>query len=197
MPNGDGLSRITIRTASVGAHVLRMAQGSGVPLLRSIRGYNRATPGIHFINHGSGGATSTNQAAVGNARLNNDSLGFDAPDLTIIRLGLNDNNSGVTSTQFQANLAAIITKARLTGDALIVNSNAANPTTFSSLAIQNEWRAAALATAVSMNVAYCDLREAFGEWATVAARTADNTVHPNRQFYADIGALQAAAILAM
>lgn len=200
MPTSNSsLSRITIRAASVGTRVLRIDQGAGIALLHSVRGYNRTTPGIHFINHGSNGATSTAQAAVSgpNAWFNNDSLGFVAPDLTIIRLGLNDNNSGVTSAQFQANLAAIITKARLTGDALIVNSNAANPATFSSLAIQNEWRAAALATAVSMNVAYCDLREAFGEWATVASRTADNIVHPNRQFYADIGALQAAAILAM
>jgi hypothetical protein len=195
--NSDsGESRITVKAASAGMRSVSV-QASGVTFMRSIRGWNSGVAAIDCLVHAAGSATSAEQSFSGNGWSNNDALAFDAPDLTIIKLGLNDSARGVSAADYKANVGKIIDTAKATGDVLVLWPHAANPDTFAPDAIQDALRIAASEIAAAKGVAFGDHRMAFGSWATIASRTADNTVHPNKGFYEDIAAYDWACVQAM
>lgn len=193
LPNASGFTKVTF-TAAAGLHSARVAAGSRA-LLRSLVAY---TPNsCRILNHSACSATSGEQAAKsGSAWLNGDALRFDAPDLTIVELGINDAFQGVPVATFQTNLAQVVADAKNSGDVLVLWANAANPAV-TPLAAQDAMRDACAATAAAAGVAFGDIREAMGDWPSTAARTADNSVHPNRGYHADIAAWQWACLQAM
>lgn len=196
-PNtSTGFSKITVTAATPAIRALRVTP-TGTPLLRSIIGYDTTSPAINILCHASAGANSNDTAAADKSWANLDALGYDAPDFTIIKIGLNDSNAGVSTATYAANLQKLIAKAKLSGDVLVLWANSANPSTFLSEALQDSYRDTAKAAAATAGVAFGDHRAAFGNWAVVGSRSADNTVHPNRAFYADIEAYDWLCIQAM
>jgi hypothetical protein len=193
----SGFTRITIPAGALGSHNLAMVKAGGVdpPLLASVRGYTSSVSGIEIITTASNGANSANQASanVGGFTWSAlDYLGFQTPDLTIINLGLNDG----AGTTLAANLQTIITKAKLTGDVLLVSPNPQNPTN-NSVANQLFMRDAAAALAVTNSIAYIDLYTYFTDWPTFAPRSANGLNHPNRGAYAEIAQVYRRCIQAM
>lgn len=195
-PNtGAGLTRITVTAASIGTHTLRVTSGAeGV--MRSLRAWSSGVAAIDILNHASNGATSGDQATVGNGWSNMDSLGFDAPDLTIVNLGLNDIGNQVGVAAYRANLEAIVTTARLSGDVLLVFPHPAG----SQFAVNaTAYRDAAADIAATRGVAFLSLFDHFGGVFTPAlqARMADGLVHGDAAFYAEIGELYRRCIAVM
>lgn len=196
----SGFTRAVISAASAGNRVLTMSATGATPVLQSIRAYNSGVAAIDIVNHSANSASSANLAASnvgGNMWSNIEALKFLAPKLTILREGINDANQGLSTASYQANLVTQINAAKLSGDVLIVWENAANPSTFASLASQDAMHDAAAATAAAQGVAFGDIRAALGDWASTANRTADQLVHPNRGYHADIGAYIWSCIQAM
>ncbi|WP_174286638.1 SGNH/GDSL hydrolase family protein [Sphingomonas bacterium] len=195
--SSSGFTRITV-VGGLGTTGLSVTPGTNA-LLRSITGYNSATPAIDMLVHASNGSLSSDQAAEssGNHWYNNDALAFDAPDLTLIAVGTNDCSQGVPIATFIANVQTIVNTARLSGDAAVYWTTAANPATFSTAAAQGNYRDALASWAASNNVAFWDQLTKFGDWSVIGPRTADQTVHPNRGLYADIGAYNWSCVQAM
>ncbi|MGV0964181.1 MAG: SGNH/GDSL hydrolase family protein [Polynucleobacter sp.] len=192
--SGNGFCKVTGAVGSAATRTLKITGANTNGFLCYVRAWNSAVPAIDLINNAGQGLTSAQQAAAGSGYKALDALGFDAPDLTIVKLGLNDAAQGVSAASYVANLRAIITKARLTGDVLLVTPHFANPS-FAATANQTALRdaAAALAAAsgtaadggAALGCAYFDEQAYFGAWSTIAARTADGLVHPNRGMYAE------------
>lgn len=194
--NNVGFTRVVAKASSLGTHSISYSGGA---YIRSVRGYNSASPGIHFINHAAAEATGVQQASAGTeAWFNREAITFDAPKLTIIRVGLNDAAGGSDTSAYQTALQALVDTAKGAGsDVLVLWSNAANPASFSPTATQDAYRNAASAVAASSEVAFGDIRAALGDWNATGARTADGIVHPNRSYHADIGAYIWSCIQAM
>ena len=192
LPGGSGFTRVRW-PVTAGTHTARITVG-GRTLLRSVCAW--ADNGIRLYNHSAGNARTGEQAAKGNGWLGGDALLFDAPDLTMIELGINDAGAGVPVATYQADLQRIIADAKVSGDVLVLWANAFNPANIAT-ATQDSFRDACAATAAAAGVAFGDIRAALGDWASTAARSADTAGHPNRGYHADIGAYRWACIQAM
>lgn len=192
---GQGFSRIVVKAATVGTHMLRMTTAAGTTAgqgaLRSITGYDGGLSAIDVLCHAACGAQSAEQARTRpDLWGNNDALAFDAPDLTIVNLGLNDGAHGVAPQAYATNLQAIVDHAKLSGDVLLVAPHPAADS-FASLATQAAMRDAAAAVAADSNVAFLSLFDHFGGTfdAGLAGRMSDGVVHGDAAFYAEIGSL--------
>lgn len=192
----SGFTRVIVPAGTSATHRLGMAGNGGNPLVRSARGYDVAVPAVDVINHASSGATSTEQAASGNRWGNNDALGFDAPDLTIVNLGLNDTGMQVPVTSYIAALAAIVARARVSGDVLLVFPHPAGGQFATNV---TAYRDAAAAFAADQRVAFVSLFDHFGGAFTPAlqARMADGLVHGDAGFYAEVGEVYRRCMMAM
>ena len=189
-----GFTKIIAKAANVGDYTVEIVSVTPTVLVRSIDAYNSTQPAIRILNESSGGSTAGHHVAQENNWKRLDSLIYDAPKLSIINLGLNDMTIGqsTNTTVYKANLGKLVDTAKLSGDVLIVAPNAANPnsgsTYFASVAMQDAYHTAMAEVAAAKGVSFCDIRTAFGGWDVTGTRTADGIVHPNRAYYADIGA---------
>lgn len=187
--NSGGFKTFTIAASAVGTHTLAIGATAGQVDLRSIRPYTSSSPSIDVVVQASCAAVSGDQAYTNGQNRNQESLALDAPDLTIIMLGFNDANTGVAASTFQANLASIIDKAKVTGDVLLVGTYMASGGFESSTL-----RAAAGAVASSKSVAYMDLNAFYGG---VIPPNMYDQVHRTAAGYADMGSIVQQAVAAM
>lgn len=195
----SGFTRFTLKASAPGMHSYTIARQSGTARLRSGTAYDAATGLIDILNHAAGGATSTDQAAAGSGWLNNDALAFDAPDLTIINCVLNVEPN---PSQLATNLNAMIAKAKLSGDVLLVAPHEATPG-FRDLATQAARRQIANDVAAGAGVAFLDLtaQAPFSTWQEIEAAglfvSESIKVHLKTAGYAMVASRLRAAIQAM
>ncbi|WP_375396520.1 SGNH/GDSL hydrolase family protein [uncultured Sphingomonas sp.] len=197
--SGVGFCKAIVTAASAGTHTISLTSNTtDRPILRSIIAYDSAVRAIDMLVHAVNGAKSADQGYTSSPDLfyNNDALGYDAPDLTVINLGLNDGSQGVSASAYSSNLQAIVAKAKLSGDVLLVSPHPAS-SSFSAFAMQTGLRDAAAALAVANGIAYMDLYSYFVSFAAVQSRLADGFVHPRGEMYAEIGQVYRRCIQAM
>ena len=111
------------RTTTLGTHTLSIKRTSGYVRFAGVIAYNSATPAIDVINLGWSGSTAVtwNDAVEPWSPLN--ALGVLAPDLTIIKLGINDWQTATTLANYKAGINALIARAKLTGDVVLLAPN--------------------------------------------------------------------------
>lgn len=192
---GSGFTRLIITAAAT--HTLSWrANAMNLGAIRSVTGYASGDRAIDQLVHASLGASAAQQAASGNAWQNLDALGFDAPDLTIINLGLNDMNNAVSAASYQASLQALVAKGKASGDVLLAFPHpAAAPYNTNVAAL----RSAAADVAAASGVAFISLFDHFGGSFTPAlqARMFDGAVHGNAGFCAEVAIVYRDCIRAM
>ena len=191
----NGFVRIRAEVPASAICTVRIESSGGI--LRSIAAHARALPAIDILNHASNGAASAQQGATGSgAWFGREALAFDAPDLTIVNLGLNDIAPGVAIAAYTANLQAIITHAKMSGDVLLVFPHPSGGAFATDAAA---YRDAAASLAVGNGVAFLSLFDYFGGVFTPAlqARMADGLVHGNADFYAEVAETYRRCIAAM
>lgn len=193
-----GFTRVRVAAPAAGPRVLGMAPAAGSGgVVRSVMAYRDPLPAIDILNHAANGAKVADQSASdANLWRNNDALAFDAPDLTIVNLGLNDISEATPLAAYSAGLQAIIARARLSGDVLMVFPHPAGAQFAVNAAL---YRDAAAARAASEGVAFLSLFDRFGGAFTPAlqARMADGLVHGDAGFYAEVADLYRQCIAAM
>ena len=128
-----GGSTVTVNAGSLASYVYRSSvtasgvattntvtiSASGIIQIIGVEPFLSGTKQVLVGNAGVGGSLSTqwfSSAASGALP----AIKTFAPDLTVISLGINDANSGVTNANFYSNIQAIISTATLTGDVLLV-----------------------------------------------------------------------------
>jgi lysophospholipase L1-like esterase len=186
----------TIKAASVGTRNGAMAeQGAGGANIRGMYGYNSQVPAWDILFHANGGATAASQASSNGQWYNQESLAFDAPDLTTINCGINDQNTNVPLSTYTSALQSMITQGKASGDVLLIAPHPFTPNA-GTTNTQQQFNDAAKALAASNGIAFFSLYEYFGGAAavpTISARTHDG-VHPNAGLYADIATAMKQAI---
>lgn len=117
------LHKTTISTTA-GTHTFRVRPTTGSTRIMGVIGYTAGTKQIQTINGGWNGArvaSWTTTTGAGHYYDPLDVLNFLAPDLTIICLTINDAHDNGSTTTYKSNLQAIIDKAKLTGDVLMLS----------------------------------------------------------------------------
>jgi lysophospholipase L1-like esterase len=116
-----GLQKTTITGLSNTTHTLNLIRTVlGNVYLLGVVCYNTNTKSVNLLNMGWSGARSTTWSPAVTLYDPMPTLGFYAPDLTIICLGINDWGNTLTAATTEAALTTIIAKARETGDVLLV-----------------------------------------------------------------------------
>ena len=147
--------------------------------------------------HASLAAVATQQAAKDSSSgwYNSDSLVFDAPDLTTIKLGLNDMNTNVAVADYKSALQSIVADAQKSGDVLMLFPTPSGGNYNNNVSAFND---AAKSVASAAGVPFFSLWEYYGPWTSAfGARQADGVVHPNTALYAEIAGLVKSAIDSM
>lgn len=196
--NTGGFTRVIVSAPSPGARVLGMAPASGSGgVVRSVMAYDPGASAIDILNHASNGGKVGDQGATdANRWRGGDALRFDAPDLTIVNLGLNDIAETTGTAAYADGLRAILAQARASGDALLVFPHPAGGR-FAVDAVA--YRDAAAALAAAEGVAFLSLFDHYGGAFTPAlqARMADGLVHGDAGFYAEVADLYRRCVAAM
>lgn len=182
---GSGFSVVTVKAASVGTHTLTVSATITGANLRGVRAFNSVQRAVDIIVPAILGGTAAQQASTGSGWQSRDALAYDAPDLTIINLGLNDAAANISSSAYSASLQQLITTAKLSGDVLLVSPHPAS-TGFASVAAQTGLRDAAKQLAITNSVAYMDFYSYFGSFTPeLQARMFDGLVHGKADLYAE------------
>ena len=153
---GDGSQTAAKTTVSYaeGVRTINLVQVSGTGNFGGFDAYTAATPQIHLLNAGSGGATAANLAAAGTY---NPGAWYSliAPDLSVISIGINDWISGTTPAAFSASLQTIITNCQASGDVILMTPFP-SATSQASLAAQGALVQVMLSLAATNNILVID-----------------------------------------
>jgi len=165
-----GFANFTV-TGSLGTNTVNMAwNGTGYVNFAGFECYNSAAKEVTIINCGWSGATAGNWCDTTNGYNAGYAIPYLAPDLTIICLGLNDLNTGVSVATYTANMQTLITQAKAVGDCLLVTGGPWDPTGSSvSYATQGGYWQAMHQLAVQNNLRIVDM---YSRWGTMTAASA-------------------------
>lgn len=118
----SGLPRKVTVSYTAGVHTINVVWASG-PALFNFLGfdaYTAASPQVHLLNLGSGGAQVQTLAANVNPYDPIPWTKFIAPDLSIISLGINDWIAGTTQPNYVGPLQVIVNACLLSGDVILM-----------------------------------------------------------------------------
>lgn len=162
LPAG-GYTSVTL-TASLGSHTFNVNWASGVCFWASIVGYNSSSKEISIYNMGWAASLAANWDASTYGWDPINAIALVAPDLTFIDLTINDWNAGTNLSTYSAEIQALITAAKASGDVILMSGNPSDPTFGSdaSLATQQTYVAAMETLAYSNNVPMIDVWTLFG-----------------------------------
>lgn len=117
--------RQTISLSSRGAgKTVNIARTSGTVFILAVIAYDSTIPSISLLNAGWFGSTAAswqNGTSFGPGA--NAAWDAFAPDLTVIALGANDKNTGVLASAFKSNVQSLITRAKRSGDVVLVDES--------------------------------------------------------------------------
>ena len=184
--NGTAGYTSTTYTATAGTHTFNMVWSSGTLYLSGALAYLSTTPAIDFYHSGwfSAFAAQFNNASTAYAPLS--ALPIVAPDLTIICLTINDSNASIPISTYTANIQAIITAAKLTGDCLLMVGAPSNSTQATNGTLAT-YVTALKGLAVLNN---CGLIDISARWVSYAVTNPlmpySDTLHPGAMGYQDI-----------
>ena len=196
----ESLTPITVKAAAAGSHTLSLIASAGVCNIGGIQAYDDTKGGIDIMNMGWGASASSdwNNSAYPWSPL--PGIGAYAPDLTIIGLGINDNWKGTTPAAFTANIQALITEAKLSGDVILEAPHGIQVGFgggLTTLATQATISAIYKSLAASNNLPCIDWPARYGSWVTAnAAGWMYDGAHGLAPMYEDKAALLARVLAA-
>jgi lysophospholipase L1-like esterase len=107
-----------------------------------------------------------------------------APDLTIIMLGINDAQTGISASTYASNIQAIITAAKVSGDVIIMSMVPSDPSLTSTVSLGKQYASLLPGLAAANGILCLDVFSRFG--ATFVSPLMQNTLHPKPAGYADM-----------
>lgn len=116
------LANVTL-TAVLGTNTVNIRRVSGTVRIAGVIAWNSAAAAVDVINLGWSGSTAVSWNSTIDPWSPLNAIQTLAPDLTIIKLGINDWTNSVTLANFRAGLNALIARARLTGDVMLCSPN--------------------------------------------------------------------------
>lgn len=169
-----------LATCTKGTNKMRVVQSSGAQTsLISITPYDSTLPAIDFKVHGGCGCSST---FFQNSNSFYDSfhfIGYEAADLYVVALDINDYNQNLTVQQHTANIDAIVTECLKYGDVLLVSEHDTN--LGASEAVRQSFADANKSYAANKGIAHYSFFEALGAYSSYSSQLVDG-VHGNAQF---------------
>lgn len=121
----DSLNKVTV-TFTRALAAINIARVTGTIYLVGVDAYDSTTPRVTTYNWGAGGWNSNDWVSTAANYYPFNSLGVLAPDITFFMLGANESNTGVSTATYKANMQTLITKAKLSGDAVLINRHPAS-----------------------------------------------------------------------
>lgn len=115
---GSARVLVTAASAATSNTLTAVTSGSGGTYLTGVEPLLSATSQVLIGNAGVGSSTTTSWTSFSPFG-GNSLITTVAPDLTIISLGINDANAGLSATAFSTNLQSLINSALVTGDVII------------------------------------------------------------------------------
>lgn len=187
---GTAIIRKAVFTVPLGTHTVKITPSAGSDIwLYGIKCYNSAVPAIDILIGAFGGATSGNWSDASLPYTSINAIKFFAPDLTIVNLGINDENTSVPAATFQANIQPIYDAGKVSGDVFL---SMHTPTNGAGAGLQPSYEAAYNTLASSNNAPLIDLFQRYLSYAAVNGRGwMFDTLHPNATPYAQIGDYEA------
>ncbi len=172
-------------TPTLGNYTLNIKATSvsgGAIYIAGVDCFNTTAPQVSVWNWGISGNQSSNFIVTGNSWSTLTAIGYYAPDLTIIDIGINDETAAVSYATFYSNIQTIITKAKLSGDVILVMHHDASGHSTSELTTLNAMRALSVAN----NLPLVNFMYRLGSW-TQANSLGEmfDSFHGNATGYAD------------
>lgn len=180
-----GIGKTTI-TGTVGANTLHITATATDLRIAGIVAYNSTIKSLQVINMGWSGASSADWHNPGFTYNPELALAAIAPDLTVINLGINDLQLGLSLSTLSTNLQALITTAKLSGDVILVvpfpSDTAFNGNT--TAIRQSTMRSNIQSVAATNSCRLTDLVSFFTDYTTANSKGyAANGLHPNMTGY--------------
>lgn len=174
----NGLASITLSATAPGLHTCNISYVSGGSVrIAGIEAWNSTISQVQIMVAGWGGATTPNIADSTQPYSPLGGLGFCAPDLTILALGINDWVNGTAIGTFNTAYQNLITEAKLSGDCIALipppSSTGQIPQ-----ATQDLYVNAIRTLAAANNIPVIDIYARFVSWTFSSALMFDN-LHPN------------------
>lgn len=193
---GTGYGSFTITPASQGSHTLVITgptSGSAVWACLGVTArVGGSTGGVVVDRVACGGQTYTNlvESTTGTTGSSlNTSFDMLAPDLSIMMFGTNEAQASVSATTFASDAQAAITRAKLTGDVILV----VPPPPNAGVTSFNSYIPKLYALADSNDVGLIDLSARWGAYPASTALMTDG-LHPNDAGYRDLAQTVYAAL---
>jgi len=191
--------RMQTISATLGSNSLIVAPTSANPsFFIGAIAYNSAVKEVSIINAGFGGGTAGTFNSGTDAWSPLNVLGFLAPDLTIIDLTINDAILDTALANYMTNLEAIVVKAKLSGDVILLGGVPIDPSYGgATLAKQTAINNIAAAIAAKNGANYISMFDLWGSFTAInnAGWSSDLQIHPNAAGYAAQAALLAPHLL--
>lgn len=179
---GGGLTTTTV-TNTLGVQALSATYQSGSTFYAiGVEAYNSAVKSVNIMNAGFWGTVVANWSTSSQQFSPLQTLGYIAPDLTVITPGINDWGASTSVSSFTSNLQLIITKAQLSGDVILMTPTPNN----TNQSIQPNYINALYQLAAANN---CVLVDNYARWVSYAVSNPlglySDTVHPTNVGYED------------
>lgn len=173
--NPQSIAKATF-TCSLGTHTINIVgNASATSYILGVDAYVAATKAITFTQGGQSGTTTTDWNQSGSVWTYLPMFDLYQPHLTFIGLGINDANANITAATYETNLTAIVTKAQLWGDVVILSPTPATGS-HDDLFPQYVTKCSDVATAKSCG--FFDINSRFVDYTTALARGyMENSLH--------------------
>lgn len=182
----QGMGFPVLPSVALGSHTLNLKRVSGTVYIAGAYAYNSAVKAFDIINLGQSGSSTINWISVAAQYAPLNAIGRWLPDLTILKLGINDWQGADDVATYTVNMQTIITKAKSVGDLIMVTPNPTGST--ANQATQRQYCDAVLALGVTNNVVVWDQHAALVDYATQnALGNMFDLLHPKAVLFNDEG----------
>jgi lysophospholipase L1-like esterase len=183
--SANGFATLTI-SSTLGINTLNLKYVSGGNIfIQGVEAYDSSKKWIDFINAGWPGAKASDISSNPAFYSPLSGIGFLAPDLTLLNIGINDWGAGTSLSSFQTNVQSVITECQLSGDVIII-SPAPSAASSTSVATQQTYVTVMKNLAITNNIPFIDWWTRMGLQSTnTAMYWTSNALHPNMVGYSD------------
>lgn len=181
-------SLVKVTASGTAATTFTLTWIGGTVGILHVKAYNASAKEVSVLGAGVLGADSGFFASATNYYSALNHLKNIAPDLTTIRLGINDWNPAtpISTAAYSANIQALITAAKLSGDVILVTPNPTQETGTMTLAGQSAYIKVLYALAEANQIALVDVWSRFSSYADSSSTFYSDSEHLNIAGYADI-----------